>query len=156
MAMQDDLIGRAANRAEIIARAQAQMAEMGIDRAFIDRLVETFYGRIQAHPRLGPVFDTRLSGRWPEHLAKMKAFWTSIAFKNGAYGGKPVQAHHGLAGITEGLFVEWLALFSETLDDMKASEEARRWFMATADRIARSLVTALFCNPALENPTRRV
>lgn len=108
MAMQDDLIGRAAHRAEITARAEAQMAGRGVDRAFIDRLVETFYGRIQAHPTLGPVFDTRLSGRWPEHLAKMKAFWSSVAFKNGAYGGKPVQAHHGVAGITEGLFAEWL------------------------------------------------
>ncbi|WP_154718938.1 group III truncated hemoglobin [Ciceribacter sp. T2.26MG-112.2] len=154
--MQDDLIGRAAHRAEITARAEAQMAEMGVDRAFIDRLVETFYGRIQDHPSLGPVFDTRLSGRWPEHLAKMKAFWTSVAFKNGAYGGKPVQAHQGVAGITEGLFAEWLALFSQTLVDIEATVEAHAWFMATAERIARSLVTALFYNPALDDPTQRI
>lgn len=152
--MQDDLIGRAAHRAEITARAEAQMAEMGVDRVFIDRLVETFYGRIQAHPTLGPVFDNRLSGRWPEHLAKMKAFWASVAFKNGAYGGKPVQAHHDVVGITEGLFAEWLALFSQTLRDLQASRQAEAWFMATAERIARSLVTALFHNPALDDPAR--
>lgn len=152
--MQDDLIGRAAHRAEITARAEAQMAEMGVDRVFIDRLVESFYGRIQAHPTLGPVFDNRLPGRWPEHLAKMKAFWASVAFKNGAYGGKPVQAHHDVAGITEGLFAEWLALFSQTLRDLQASRQAEAWFMATAERIARGLVTALFHNPALDDPTR--
>lgn len=155
MAMQDDLIGRAAHRADITARAEAQMAGMGVDPAFIDRLVETFYGRIQAHANLGPVFDNRLSGRWPAHLTKMKAFWASVAFKNGAYGGKPVQAHHGVAGVTEGLFVEWLALFDQTLVDMEATDEARAWFMATAERIARSLVLALFYNPALDDPARR-
>lgn len=155
MAMQDDLVGRAAHRADITARAEAQMAAMGVDPAFIDRLVETFYGRIQAHPNLGPVFDNRLSGRWPAHLAKMKAFWASVAFKNGAYGGKPVQAHHGVAGVTEGLFIEWLALFDQTLVDMEATDEARAWLMATAERIARSLVLALFYNPALDDPARR-
>ncbi|MNT79652.1 hypothetical protein D3C72_2190060 [compost metagenome] len=85
----------------------------------------------------------------------MKAFWASVAFKNGAYGGKPVQAHHGVAGVTEGLFIEWLALFDQTLVDMEATDEARAWFMATAERIARSLVLALFYNPALDDPARR-
>lgn len=149
-----DLIGRAAHRAEITARAEAQMAAMGVDAAFLDSLVETFYGRIQTHPNLGPVFERRLTGRWPEHLAKMKAFWASVAFKNGAYGGKPVQAHQGVEGVTEGLFVEWLALFNATLVDLEATEEARAWFMATAERIARSLVLALFYNPAFDDPVR--
>ncbi|GEO83754.1 MULTISPECIES: group III truncated hemoglobin [Alphaproteobacteria] len=153
--MQDDLVGRAAHRADITARAEIQMAAVGVDRAFIDRLVETFYGRIQAHPTLGPVFDNRLAGRWPEHLAKMKAFWGSVAFKNGAYGGKPVQAHHGVSDITENLFAEWLALFRKTLTDVGATEEAQAWFMATAERIARSLVLALFYNPAFDDPTLR-
>ena len=152
--MQDDLIGRAAHRAEITARAEAQMVAIGVDPAFIDRLVETFYRRIQAHPNLGPVFERRLTGRWPEHFAKMKAFWASVAFKNGAYGGKPVQAHQGLEGVTEGLFVEWLALFDATLVDLEATDEARAWFMATAERIARSLVLALFHNPAFDDQAR--
>lgn len=152
--MQDDLVGRAAHRADIAARAEAQMAVMGVDAAFIDRLVETFYGRIQAHPALGPVFERRLHGRWPEHLSKMKAFWGSVAFKNGAYGGKPVQAHHGVDGMAAGLFMDWLALFERTLDDLGASAEAKAWFMATAQRIARSLVLALFYNPAFDDPAR--
>ena len=43
-AMTTDLTGRAAHRAEITARAEAEMAAMGVDTAFIDRMVETFYG----------------------------------------------------------------------------------------------------------------
>ena len=150
--MNTDLTGRAAHRAEITARAEADMAAMGVDAAFIDRLVETFYGNIRRHADLGPVFEDRLAGRWPEHMVKMKAFWSSVAFKSGAYGGKPVMAHQGVNGMTEGLFVQWLQLFSDTLTQIDASEQAHGWFMASAERIAKSLVLSLFYNPAQDDP----
>lgn len=152
--MSEHLAARAANRAEIVERARTEMARIGIDEAFIGRLVDTFYGRIQAHPTLGPVFEARLAGRWPAHLEKMKAFWGSVAFKTGAYGGKPVQAHTGVDGLRQELFAQWLALFRATLEDMQAGDEARDWFMATAERIARSLVLALFYDPAADDPAR--
>lgn len=152
--MNSELQGRPAHVAEIRERAEAEMRRIGVDALFIERLVETFYGRIQAHPNLGPVFDNRLSGRWPEHMEKMKRFWSSVAFRNGAYGGKPVQAHLGVQGITAELFPEWLALFSATLDDIAPSAEARDWFMATAERIAKSLTLSLFYNPALDDPAK--
>jgi len=151
-AMDSEIQGRAAHSAAIRQRAEAEMAKMGVDAAFIDRLVETFYGRVLAHPALGPVFDARLSGRWPEHMEKMKSFWSSVAFRSGAYGGKPVQAHVGVANMTPELFPQWLALFSATLDDIAPSDEAKAWFMATAERIARSLTLSLFYNPALDDP----
>ncbi|THV24032.1 group III truncated hemoglobin [Peteryoungia ipomoeae] len=153
--MTTELTGRAAHRADITACAEAEMAGMGVDPAFIDRLVETFYGHIRRHPDLGPVFDGRLSGRWPEHMVKMKAFWGSVAFKTGAYGGKPVQAHQGVDGMAEGLFLKWLQLFSDTLVEIGASDAAHAWFMASAERIAKSLVLSLFYNPALDDPRRR-
>lgn len=153
--MTTDLHGRAAHRAEITARAASEMASMGVDADFIERLVETFYGNARNHPDLGPVFEARLSGRWPDHMVKMKAFWSSVAFKTGAYGGKPVQAHHGVDGMVEGLFVQWLQLFSETLTQIGASEAAHRWFMASAERIAKSLVLSLFYNPAVDDPRLR-
>ncbi|TCL72049.1 truncated hemoglobin [Rhizobium sp. BK251] len=153
--MDRELSGRAAHVAEIRERAEADMQRIGVDAAFIGTMVETFYGRIQAHPRLGPVFDGRLSGRWPDHLEKMKRFWSSIAFRNGAYGGKPVQAHFGVEGLAPELFSEWLALFSATLDDIAPSREARDWFMVTAERIAKSLTLSLFYNPALDDPLRK-
>jgi hemoglobin len=148
----NDLEGRAAHIAAIRDRAEAEMKSIGIDAEFIDRLVETFYGRVLAHPDLGPVFDARLSGRWPEHMAKMKSFWSAVAFRNGAYGGKPVQAHQGVQNMTPALFPKWLALFSETLDDVAPNDQAKAWFMATAERIAKSLTLSLFYNPALDDP----
>jgi hemoglobin len=150
--MNDEIDARAAHNADIQQRAERQMADIGVDPAFVDRLVETFYGRILEHPVLGPVFDQKLDGRWPEHLAKMKTFWSAIAFKNGGYAGKPVRAHVGISGLTAELFPQWLALFSQTLDDIAPTPQAHDWFMATADRIARSLTLSLFYNPALDDP----
>lgn len=125
---------------------------MGVDAAFISKLVETFYERVRKHDTLGPVFDNRLSGRWPEHMKKMKSFWSSVAFKTGAYGGKPVQAHMGVGGMSADLFPQWLTLFSQTLDEIAPTKEARDWFMQTAERIARSLTLSLFYNPAFDDP----
>lgn len=153
--MSDELQGRAANSAAIRLRAEREMSAIGITPDFIRHLVQTFYGRVLAHPQLGPVFDARLSGRWPEHIERMVSFWTSIAFKSGAYGGKPVQAHLGIENMTPNLFPLWLELFAATLDDIAPNAEAKTWFMATADRIARSLTLALFYNPAIDDPMRR-
>ncbi|OHV80226.1 group III truncated hemoglobin [Rhizobium sp. LCM 4573] len=150
--MSNELQGRAAHVAGIRERAEAEMTAIGIDEAFIGLLVETFYGRVLSHPELGPVFDARLSGRWPEHMEKMKSFWSAVAFRSGAYGGKPVQAHFGVANMTPELFPKWLELFSATLDDIAPNKEAKAWFMATAERIARSLTLSLFYNPALDDP----
>jgi len=148
------MAARAAHSAAMQERAERDMARMGVDAAFISRLVETFYERVLAHDTLGPVFDNRLSGRWPEHMEKMKSFWSSVAFKTGAYGGKPVQAHMGVGGMSADLFPQWLTLFSQTLDEIAPTGQAHAWFMQTADRIARSLTLSLFYNPAFDDPAR--
>ena len=150
--MQDQIAAKAAHNAEIQNRAEKAMAAIGIDAGFVDLLVETFYGRVLEHPTLGPVFDARLSGRWPEHMARMKQFWAAVAFKDGGYGGKPVQAHLGVKGMSAELFPQWLALFSATLDDIAPSPQAHSWFMETAERIAKSLTLSLFYNPAMDDP----
>ena len=152
--MTTELTGRAAHLAAIRQKAEADMARMGVDAAFIDLLVETFYRRIQAHSNLGPVFEARLAGRWPEHMAKMKLFWSAIAFKSGAYGGKPVQAHSDVHGITQPLFQQWLALFAATLEEVGPTVEAKIWFITSAERIAKSLILSLFYNPALDDPNK--
>lgn len=150
--MQDQFAAKAAHNAEIQDRAMRTMAKIGVDARFIDLLVETFYGRVLQDQTLGPVFNARLAGRWREHMDRMKQFWSAVAFKNGNYGGKPVQAHLGIKTMTAELFPQWLALFSATLDDIAPSRQAHEWFMETAERIARSLTLSLFYNPALDDP----
>ncbi|MGF9566817.1 truncated hemoglobin [Neorhizobium sp. BT27B] len=153
--MENELQARAAQNAEVRNRADEEMYALGIDRALISNVVDTFYARVVEHPELGPVFNARLTGRWSEHTLKMKSFWSAVAFRDGTYGGKPVQAHLSVANLTPELFPQWLELFEKTLDDVVTNEEAKVWFMATAQRIAQSLTLSLFYNPALDDPNRR-
>ena len=131
-------------RAEIQARA----AEMGIDEALISQLVETFYGHVRAHPKLGPIFGSAIED-WDEHLPKMKAFWSSVALNSGRYTGKPVPAHQKLTGVEQADFAVWLGLFEQTLHEIAPTPEVVPYFMERAARIAESLSLAMFSLPQL-------
>ena len=121
-------------------------AAIGIDEAFISRLVDTFYDRVRRHERLGPIFDAAIAD-WPEHLAKLKQFWASVALNAGAYAGRPMQAHLRLPTIEPAHFGDWLLLFEETLRDIAPSEAAVEYFMVRAHRIGESFKAALYFRP---------
>ena len=131
--------------ARLAARAEA--ARAGIDAAFIAELVETFYERIRAHPRLGPIFESRVGESWQPHLETMKTFWGSLAFHDGKYAGRPMPAHMKLKEVVPDDFQLWLELFDRTLGEIGASDEAHRWFLERADRIARSFQLQMFFAP---------
>lgn len=135
-------------RAEIQARAAA----MGIDEAFISRLVETFYGHVREDETLGPIFAGQVED-WDDHLPKMKDFWSSVALNSGRYAGKPVPAHRKLGGVSAADFTVWLSLFERTLEELAPSPEVVSYFMERADRIAKSLQLAMFGLPNLP-PTK--
>ncbi|MEE2565661.1 group III truncated hemoglobin [Hyphobacterium marinum] len=128
---------------------QRRAAGMGIDDAYIDRLVETFYARVRAHPLLGPIFQDAIGDEWGPHLARMKTFWSSVALNSGTYSGKPVPAHKKLTQVQPWHFNIWLGLFRETLHDTAACPEAVEYFMERAERIAQSLQLAMFGLPGL-------
>lgn len=125
------------------AEIQANAARLGIDDAFISKLVDTFYARVRAHPRLGPIFNDEIDD-WPAHLAKLKDFWASVALNAGRYSGKPVPAHMKLQGIAPEDFQTWLGLFRQTVSDISGNDEVVTYFMVRAERIARSLQFAMF------------
>ena len=122
---------------------QSNAASLGIDDAFISDLVETFYARVRAHPRLGPIFDGEVDD-WGEHLGKLKDFWASVAMNAGTYSGKPVPAHAKLEGVTRDDFHIWLSLFRHALEDIAPGPETVAYFMQRAERIALSLQLAMF------------
>ncbi len=128
---------------------QAQAQALGIDEAYISVLVDNFYARVRAHEVLGPVFDGVIGEHWPEHLAKLKAFWSSVALSSGRYSGRPVPAHMALQEIRPEHFALWLELFRQTLADTAPGEPAARFFMERAERIGASLKLALFGLPEL-------
>lgn len=130
----------AARRAAILAEAKA----IGIDQAYIAKLVETFYGKVRTDALIGPIFEQAITPeRWPRHLETMKSFWASVAFNAGGYSGKPVVVHKRLPGLEDRHFERWLTLFQETLNETATTDEAVLHLMSRAERIAESLKVAI-------------
>ena len=126
--MQSD---RAALQADITART-------GIDAAMIRRLVHGFYDKVRADPILSPIFAAHIpEARWPAHLERMCAFWSSVALASGAYQGRPMQAHQPL-DVQASDFDRWLEVFRATAHDLTPPAAADH-FIERAERIAMSL-----------------
>ena len=107
-------------------------------------LVETFYARIRTDPILGPVFLNKIApDAWPAHLATMRRFWSSVMLTSGAYSGNPVGVHRAVPGLERPMFAHWLALFTQTAQDLFEPEPAAD-FATKAKRIAFSLELAIF------------
>ena len=120
-------------RAEI---TDAIRRETGIDEAMIERLVRGFYRRVREDALIGPVFAARI-GDWEPHLARMCAFWSSVALMTGSYHGQPMQKHLPLP-VDAAHFDRWLALFEATARELCPAAAADH-FIDRARRIAESL-----------------
>ena len=99
-------------------------------------LVDRFYDRIRVHPDLGPVFNAAVHD-WPEHKRLLTSFWSSVILRAGTYRGNPMAAHRPHPVTTEH-FVQWLALWRATADEVLAPAQARL-VHEYAQRIGRSL-----------------
>ncbi len=119
------------------------LQEVSFDPLMIDRLVDSFYRKIEAHSRLGPIFISRNQGNWEPHLARMKQFWRSILLKSGEYKGSPPQVHMAIGELESADFDQWICLFEETTRECLAPGAAA---IANeyARRIARSLWLSCF------------
>lgn len=127
-------------RAEIRAKAAA----IGVDEAYLSRLVARFHARVQEDAMLGPIFESALAGRWAEHDRQMERFWASVALNAGTYSGEPVRDHQRLEGVTPAHFGRWLEIFEATLLETAPSPEAVEYLLVRAQRIAASLQIAKF------------
>jgi hemoglobin len=118
-------------------RAAAEIARLtGIDAAMIDRLVRTFYGKVQQDEVLAPVFAGRISD-WEPHLVRMCEFWSSVALMTGSYHGRPMEKHLPLP-VDARHFDRWLRLFGEAAREV-CPPAAAAHFIERAERIAQSL-----------------
>ncbi|WP_194304086.1 group III truncated hemoglobin [Chthonobacter albigriseus] len=113
-------------------------APAGIGEEDIRRLVHGFYARIREDDLLGPIFGREIaSDRWPIHLEKMCAFWSSVVLRTERYDGRPLSPHLRIGELSEPHFRRWLALFRETAEDL-LSRDAAAIFIGRAERIAHS------------------
>ncbi len=118
----------------------AIMAETGLDDDVLRDLVHRFYDRVRQDALLGPIFAARITD-WDRHLARMVAFWSSVALMTGRYHGHPVAAHTPLP-IDASHFDRWLTLFHEIAHAVCTPRGAAHVTLR-AERIARSLMMAI-------------
>jgi len=105
-------------------------------RTDIERLVNTFYGKVRADDLLGFIFNDVAKTDWSAHLPKMYAFWETMIFRSGGFVGNPLAAHARLVPLTtmgRPQFDRWLAIFTATVDELFAGENAERIKNTAAD-----------------------
>lgn len=123
----------------------------GIDEAMIERLVRTFYDRARLDPLIGPVFQSKVQD-WEVHMARMCAFWSSVALMSGRYHGQPMVAHLPLP-IETVHFDRWLEIFAETARTV-CPPAAAAHFVERAHRIADSLELGIAAQKGKIGPKR--
>jgi hemoglobin len=93
----------------------------------IKLLVNTFYEKVQKDDLIGPIFNEKMIGRWPEHLEKMYRFWQTLLLEEHTYSGSPFPPHKHLP-VNQSHFDRWMEIFTETVDSLfigKLAEEAK-------------------------------
>ncbi|HEX2529498.1 MAG TPA: group III truncated hemoglobin [Geminicoccus sp.] len=109
-----------------------------IDEDRIRRLVHGFYGAVQADPLIGPVFQREIAHeRWPVHLEKMCAFWSSVLLRTDRYDGRPLSPHLRMPDLSDEHFQRWLELFRRTAHETFETKSAAV-VIGFAQRIAQS------------------
>ncbi len=119
--------------------------------ASIEAMVATFYERVRADERLGPLFEHRLAGRWPQHLERMVSFWRTVLLREVSFKGDPVGRHRAHADVVSGDYALWLDLFRQVVRTQFAPDAAQA-VIAAAERIAESLWLASFAGPGTRPP----
>jgi hemoglobin len=84
----------------------------------IAELVDRFYARIREDALLGPVFNAAIGDHWPEHLATLTDFWTSVLLATGRYKGNPMMAHLAIPQMDQQHFSRWIELWRETTSEV--------------------------------------
>ncbi|MBZ4041289.1 group III truncated hemoglobin [Flavobacterium hibisci] len=89
----------------------------------IKLLVNTFYEKVQNDDLIGPIFNEKMIGRWPEHLEKMYRFWQTLLLEEHTYSGSPFPPHKHLP-VNQSHFDRWMEIFTETVDSLFAGKLA--------------------------------
>lgn len=113
----------------------------------LTRVVHAFYERVRDDAQLGPVFAGAVAD-WPEHLATLSSFWSSVMLQSGTYKGNPMRVHSLLGPelVTPARFARWLELWGETTGELLAPEAALR-LQEKAARMAVNLRQAVEAAP---------
>jgi hemoglobin len=109
----------------------------GVTPEIIAAIVDEFYGRCREDPLLGPVFNSVVQD-WPEHLARIRAFWEAAVLRRPGYAGRPLEAHLDLP-VGREHFSTWLRLWKQTVERYCTPQDAAV-FMTLAGRMANRML----------------
>ena len=107
----------------------------GLDEALIRAVVDSFYAKARQDDVIGPVFNRIIpDADWPEHLAKIASFWSSMLLGTGTYQGRPMPKHMAIPELSDAHFSRWLALFRQTATEL-CSPEIAELFIERSERV---------------------
>lgn len=104
------------------------------------RLVEVFYGKVQAHPRLGPLFPADISPVMDKQYRFLTQFFGGPPLYSEVYGHPMMRARHMHVPITENRAEEWLACMGEALEETGVEEPLRTFVLQRLAGPARHFV----------------
>jgi hemoglobin len=96
-------------------------------RADCEQLVRAFYGRALTDPVIGFLFTDVARLDVEAHVPQIASFWETILLGVKSYSGQPFPPHadlHAQVELRAGHFGRWLALWSETVDELFAGPHA--------------------------------
>ncbi|UOQ51150.1 group III truncated hemoglobin [Hymenobacter cellulosivorans] len=91
--------------------------------ADVQRLVDTFYQKVNQDELLDPVFNGFAHVDWQRHLPIMYDFWSSLLLGTSRYAGRPFPKHIPLP-VDATHFTRWMQLFEATVDELFAGPVA--------------------------------
>jgi hemoglobin len=91
----------------------------------IQHLVDAFYEKVRQDQFIGPIFNSRLEGKWEMHHRKLYRFWHTVLLRRPDYFGNPVPLHFNME-LTWEHFENWLRIWSETIDGLFEGNIAER------------------------------
>ncbi len=125
------------------AQRREAAAIIGIDDAYIQRLIHLFVARVRADKQLGRFYAVEDDRHRARQVSHMTTFWLSNTLETNEYVGDLVKAHRKLQNLKREDFERWLVLFRATLDETAPTIEAANYLMVRAERVAEYLETEL-------------
>ncbi|HTW46138.1 MAG TPA: group III truncated hemoglobin [Acidobacteriaceae bacterium] len=98
------------------------MSDTTLSEPAVAALVDCFYARVREDALLGPVFNNAIGDHWPEHLATLTNFWTSVLLASGRYKGNPMMAHLAIPQMDHQHFSRWIELWRQTTTEVFGAE----------------------------------
>lgn len=119
-------------------------------RTDVERLVRAFYGKALTDPVIGWIFTDVARLDLEAHVPQIASFWETVLLGRKSYSGTPFEPHarlHAKVELRAGHFGRWLALWSETVDELFTGEHAEL-AKAHALRVAQAFHQRLQVHPA--------